>query len=39
MDAEARNQCLRKLREEDCLARKAAKRRPLDEAVRRTGVA
>jgi len=39
MDAEARNQYLRELREEHCLARKAVKSRLLDEAVKRTGLA
>jgi hypothetical protein len=39
MDAEARNQYLRELREEYCLARKAVKSQLLDEAVKRTGLA
>jgi hypothetical protein len=39
MDAEARNQYLRELREEYCLARKALKSQLLDEAVKRTGLA
>jgi hypothetical protein len=39
MDAEARNQYLRELREEYVLAAKATKSRLLDEAVKRTGLA
>jgi len=39
MDAEARNQHLRELREEYALAAKAVKSRLLDEAVKRTGLA
>jgi len=39
MDAEARNQYLRELREEYGLARKALKSQLLDEAVKRIGLA
>jgi hypothetical protein len=39
MDAEARNQYLRDLREEYCLAPKSVKSRLLDEAAKRTGLA
>jgi hypothetical protein len=39
MDAEARNQYLRDLQEEYCLAPKSAKSRLLDEAAKRTGLA
>jgi len=39
MDAEARNQYLRDLREEYCAAPKSGKTRLLDEAVKRTGLA
>jgi hypothetical protein len=39
MDAEARNQYLRDLREEYCLAPKSTKSRVLDEAAKRTGLA
>jgi len=39
MDAGAANQYLRELREEYCLAPKATQSRPLEEAVKRTGLA